>query len=126
LGLEVGLELEGDNFERDSVGRERLWLGSDCLEKRAHVASTIVCTVFMDKRCCCWYCFIKSEAWTWVAGSHILSLSGYPSHLTKYWSSFPRPIFRCPMICSTWYSSSPSTNSGGGREKFGPWAVVSR
>jgi hypothetical protein len=24
LGLEVGLELKGDNFERDSVGRERL------------------------------------------------------------------------------------------------------
>jgi hypothetical protein len=83
-GLEVGLELEGGDSERYGVRQEGLQLDCDCSGKRAHLALTIPCRVFIEERCCCWYCFIKSGAWIWAMGSHILSLLGYPNHLTKY------------------------------------------
>jgi hypothetical protein len=63
LGLQVGLELEGDGFEGDSVNGEGLQLGSDCLGERVHLASIIVLKAFIDEQCCHWYCFTKSGAW---------------------------------------------------------------
>ena len=56
------------------------------------------------------------------AGSHVLSYSGYPSHLTKYSRRFERPIrrVRCAKMRSTSYASSPSGRmSGGGRSSCG-------
>ena len=40
---------------------------------------------------CLWYCFSKSGARTKSAGSHVLSLSGLPFHLMRYWS-----VLDCP------------------------------
>ena len=44
---------------------------------------------------------------------HVLSLSGYPFHLTRY-CICPR-FLRELIICSTWYSSHPSISTGSGR-----------
>jgi hypothetical protein len=52
-GLEIGLEFERDEFEGNSVERERLWFGCNCSRGRVHLASIIVQRVFIDKRCCC-------------------------------------------------------------------------
>jgi hypothetical protein len=82
--LEIGLELEGDRFKGNSVKREGFRFGRDCSRGRAHLALTIAYRAFIDEQCCCWYCFIRLGAWTCLAGSHILSLLGYPIHLTKY------------------------------------------
>jgi hypothetical protein len=40
--LETRLELEGDNLEGDCLCGQRLQLGCNCLEERAHLASTII------------------------------------------------------------------------------------
>jgi hypothetical protein len=53
LWLEVGLEFKCDGFEGDSVGRERLGFGCNCLRERAHLTSIIACRVFIDERCRC-------------------------------------------------------------------------
>ena len=39
----------------------------------------------------CLYSLIKSGAWTELAGSQVLSLSGYPFHRIKNWSLLFRP-----------------------------------
>jgi hypothetical protein len=67
-----------------------------------------------------------SSANTSSLSTHMLSESGYPSHLTKYCSRRLLPNRRESRIFSTEYSSSPSINSGVGRVKFGPCIVVSR
>jgi hypothetical protein len=36
--------------------------------------------------CTSWYFLISNEAWILSTGSHVLSLSGYPFHLIRYWS----------------------------------------
>ena len=50
----------------------------------------------------------------------VLSLSGYPFPLMRYWRCFDLLKFWCPLICLTSYSSSLLIKSGGGQEKFGP------
>jgi hypothetical protein len=37
------------------------------------------------------YAWISSAAWIFVAGSHVLSASGYPFHLMRNWSFLLRP-----------------------------------
>jgi hypothetical protein len=37
-----------------------------------------------------WYCLIRSGECTCAAGSHVLSLSGYPFHLRRYCNRFVR------------------------------------
>jgi hypothetical protein len=37
------------------------------------------------------YAWTSSAAWTFVAGSHVLSASGYPFHLMRNWSFLLRP-----------------------------------
>jgi hypothetical protein len=123
--LEVGLKFEGNDFESSGASGERLRFGCNCLGKRVHLALLITHMAFIDRWCWRWYCRTNFRAKTCDAGSQVLSLSGYPSHLTRYWSFFDRPVFQCPMIRSTWYSSSPLISSGEGWEKFGPWVVVS-
>jgi hypothetical protein len=51
--LEVGLELEGDNFERDGVEREGFRFGCDRTREGAHFFLIIARRVFIDERCCC-------------------------------------------------------------------------
>jgi hypothetical protein len=36
--------------------------------------------------CASWYFLISNGAWMLSTGSHVLSLSGYPFHLIRYWS----------------------------------------
>ena len=36
--------------------------------------------------CASWYSFTSSGAWRFPSGSQVLSLSGYPFHLIRYWS----------------------------------------
>jgi hypothetical protein len=48
LWLEVGLELEGDDFEWDSAGREGLEFGCDHLGEGAHLALPVIHKVFID------------------------------------------------------------------------------
>jgi hypothetical protein len=57
--------------------------------------------------------------WTSVVLSHVLSLSGYPFHLMRYWRCFDLPKFWCTFICSILYYSLSLIRSGGGWEKFG-------
>ena len=48
--------------------------------------------VMREEWCCC-----RKEVWTnagactWSADSHMLSTSGYPFHLIRYWSCHLRP-----------------------------------
>src|SRR6202012_4722909 len=56
---------------------------------------------------------------------HWLSESGYPFHLTKYWSRRFLPNCRESITRSISYSSSPLISSGTGRVKFSPWISVS-
>jgi hypothetical protein len=56
--LEIGLELKVDNFKGGGIGRERLWLGRDCLGKRMHSTMFDICMVFIEF--CHWYCIIRS------------------------------------------------------------------
>ena len=49
--------------------------------------------------------------------------NGYSFHLTRY--RYPRLYFLWLMISSISYSSLPSTRSGGGFVKLGPWVSVS-
>ena len=58
--------------------------------------------------------------------THMFSESGYPFHLTKYWTLRPLPCLRDCRISLISYSSSPSIRSGGGLIKLGPWSSVSR
>jgi hypothetical protein len=37
------------------------------------------------------YAWTSSAAWTFAAGSHVLSASGYPFHLIRNWSFLLRP-----------------------------------
>jgi hypothetical protein len=62
LWLEVGLKLEGDDLEQDSAGREGLGFGCNCSGERAHLATPIICRVFIDNWCWHWYCTIKLGA----------------------------------------------------------------
>jgi len=42
---------------------------------------------FLSSRgCASWYFRVSSGAWTLLMGSQVLSLSGYPFHLIRYWS----------------------------------------
>jgi hypothetical protein len=61
--LKVGLELKGDDLEGESASKEGLRFGCDHSGERAHLALIIVCRVFIESRCWCWYCAIKSGAW---------------------------------------------------------------
>ena len=63
--------------------------------------------------CALWYFRVSSGARTLPTGSQVLSLSGYPFHLIRYWSLLFRR--RWARIASTSYCSSPSIMSGGGR-----------
>jgi hypothetical protein len=47
-GLKVGLELEGDDFERSHTRGEGLWFGCDHPGERAHLVVPIICTTFID------------------------------------------------------------------------------
>jgi hypothetical protein len=47
-GLQMGLELERDNFKGGSFWGERFRFGCDCLRERVHLASIIVRRVFID------------------------------------------------------------------------------
>jgi hypothetical protein len=49
-----------------------------------------------------------------LTGSHILSLSGYPFHLIRYWSL--HQLCQWAQMASTSYCSSPLITSGGGLE----------
>jgi hypothetical protein len=49
--LEVGLELEGDDFESDGAGRERLWFGCDCSGESVHLAMLMLYEAFKDQWC---------------------------------------------------------------------------
>jgi hypothetical protein len=49
--LQVGLKLEGDGFEGDSVNGEGLRFSSNCSRERAHLASVIVLKAFIDEWC---------------------------------------------------------------------------
>jgi hypothetical protein len=41
----------------------------------------------LSSRGCASWCFqVSSGAWTFLVGSQVLSLSGYPFHLIRYWS----------------------------------------
>jgi hypothetical protein len=44
-----------------------------------------------SRGCASWYFRVSSGAWTLLIGSQVLSLSGYPFHLIRYWSL----RFRC-------------------------------
>jgi len=66
-----------------------------------------------SRGCASWYFRVSSGAWTLPTGSQVLSLSGYPFHLIRYWSL--RLRHRWARIASTSYCSSPSIMSGGGR-----------
>jgi hypothetical protein len=66
-----------------------------------------------SRGCASWYSRVSSGAWTLPTGSQVLSLSGYPFHLIRYWSLLFR--HRWARIASTSYCSSPSIMSGGGR-----------
>src|SRR5882762_11811260 len=70
-------------------------------------------------------CWINLGAWTSFAGSHVSCAGGYPFQRIRYCFIFFGPKRRIPTICSTSHSSSPSTISGGGSKKFGPYSVVS-
>jgi hypothetical protein len=60
--LKVGLELKFDDFERDCAGGEGFRLGWDRSRDGVHLVSIIVCRVFMDEWCWCWYCVTKLGA----------------------------------------------------------------
>ena len=48
--------------------------------------------VFIAARGCRqWYCLISVGTCTFSTGSHMLSLSGYPSHFTRYCNCFHCP-----------------------------------
>jgi hypothetical protein len=66
-----------------------------------------------SRGCASWYSRVSSGAWTLSTGSQVLSLSGYPFHLIRYWSL--RFHCRWAQMASTSYCSSPSIMSGGGR-----------
>ena len=68
---------------------------------------------------------ITSSACKSSQSTHWFSDSGYPFHLTRYCTLHPLPNFCDCRISSTSYSSSPSTRSGGGLVKLGPWSSVS-
>jgi hypothetical protein len=68
---------------------------------------------------------ILSSANTSSLSTHMLSESGYPSHLTKYCSHCLLLNRWESRIFSTEYSSSPSINSGAGQVKLGPCIIVS-
>jgi hypothetical protein len=70
-------------------------------------------TALLSSRgCASWYSRVSSGAWTLLTGSQVLSLSGYPFHLIRYWSLWFH--HRWARIASTLYCSSPSIMSGGG------------
>jgi hypothetical protein len=50
--LQVGLELKSGEFERDGFGGWTFRFGCDCSGERVHLVFTIVCRVFIDRRCC--------------------------------------------------------------------------
>jgi hypothetical protein len=47
-GLQMGLELEGDDFKGDSFWGEWFRFGCDCSRERVHLALIIVRRVFID------------------------------------------------------------------------------
>jgi hypothetical protein len=47
-GLQMGLELEGDDLKGDSFWGEWFRFGCNCSRERAHLASIIVHRVFID------------------------------------------------------------------------------
>src|SRR5712672_4235876 len=70
-------------------------------------------------------CWINSGAWTFIAGSHVSCAGEYPFQRIWYCFIFFGPKRHIPTICSTSHLGSPSTISGGGSKKFGPYLVVS-
>jgi len=66
-----------------------------------------------SRGCASWYFRVSSGAWMLSIGSQVLSLSGYPSHLIRYWSLLFH--HRWARIASTSYCSSPLIMSGSGR-----------
>ena len=55
------------------------WVRDDIL--LAHLAALL-----SSSGCALWYSRVSSGAWTFSIGSQVLSLSGYPLHLIRYWS----------------------------------------
>jgi hypothetical protein len=95
----LGVQLSGEDMEQ--------WDGD------FPVWSRLKCVSLVGLRR--WNWRISSSADTFRLSSHWLSASGYPFHLIKYCSLRPRPVLRESRMFSTSYSSSLSTNSGGGR-----------
>ena len=59
---------------------------------------------------------------TFILGSHVLSLCGYPSHLTRY--SIAHPRFWESRMASTSYSASSLTSIGPGRRDVFFWCSL--
>jgi hypothetical protein len=72
-----------------------------------------------------WNLSTSSSACTCSAGSQLSWAWEYPLHLRRYCSFFPHPCHLKSSTCSTSYSSSPSTRSGGSSGKFAPCSSVS-
>jgi len=83
------------------------------VERRDDVVLGRFVVLLSSRGCALWYFRVSSGAWTLPTGSQVLSLSGYPLHLIRYWSLLFR--HRWARIASTSYCSSPSIMSGGGR-----------
>src|SRR5580692_6353774 len=97
-----------DELLVSGVGEDIEWL-----ERDSPVCSRLKCVSLVGLRR--WNWRTNSSADTFRLSSHWLSASGYPFHLIKYCNLRPLPVLRESRMFSTSYSSSLSTNSGGGR-----------
>ena len=56
------------------------------IEREDNVVLGRFAVLLSSRGCASWYLRVSSGAWTLLTGSHVLSLSGYPFHLIRYWS----------------------------------------
>lgn len=104
----VGEEREDGLFRAEAEvgavpGQEDVWIGGELLElvgsevgdwewTSGHVSTAVEVAAFIVERGCFLWCFFTiSGAWTFSAGSQVLSLMGYPFHLIRYCSFFRGP-----------------------------------
>src|ERR1700747_108901 len=83
-----------------------------------------ITTLLTAVGCVRWNSAIRSGLKTFSLYSQLLSASGYPSHLSRYCSFFPRPTRLESRTFSTTHSSSPLTISGNCCGKFSPCSSV--
>jgi hypothetical protein len=74
----VGVNVEGEI----GVGMELQGWETD----GGWIVASLIQAFMLLRLWCLLYCFKRSGAFSWSSDSHVLSASGYPFHLRRYWS----------------------------------------